>query len=250
MEGVKGRGLTCVYWSYGTADARRTAQWEMIAAIHQKRFRRVTRLARFVPVPENACRDARQAAPQKKKRAAAAATRAARTPLEARLAQLEAAPGVKLRRRFGKPASASALASAEKQLGRPLPASLRAVLAEHDGLLVAWALEEEGWNVALEIFSLRGMLKEQKRRGATLDTKAGRILPLSPTYDRSVLGAVLRDRGEAKIVWWLDPPHGKPVVLAASMAALVKKAVESYFVVTGCHDVSEKWLPRMKRRFR
>jgi len=246
-DGVKGRGLSHVYSTYKNPEAVRRAGADMRSAIHREGYRRVAKLGRFTPVPPEAWQDAATIAKPPRR---PAITGKPRDALEARVAQLDAAPGVTLRFKRGKPASAAALAAAAKQLGRPLPASLRAFLLAHDGVSVLWKLDEEGWGVAFEIFSLREMLKEAKRRGAVLDTKAGRILPIWPTHDRPVLGVVLRDRGEAKVVEWMDPPDGKPAVLAPDVATFVAKAVASYFVIANRRDIARTWLPAMRRRFK
>jgi hypothetical protein len=138
LDGVKALGQSHVYTIYRNPDATRRARSEMRNAIHRDGFRRVAKIGRYQPVPQEAWRDT-ALLPKKKTRSVLKG--AARNPLEKRVAKLESQPGVVLRYRHGKPASEKALAAAEKQLGRPLPPSLRTFLAEHDGLLVEWRHE-------------------------------------------------------------------------------------------------------------
>lgn len=44
-----------------------------------------------------------------------------------------------------------------------------------------------------------------------------------------------------------DPPDGKRYALAPTFAAFVTRAVSTFFVKTGRHDVSETWLPTMRK---
>jgi hypothetical protein len=72
------------------------------------------------------------------------------------------------------------------------------------------------------------MLGEWKSRGPILDLKkAGRLLPISPTFDAPILGALLRDKGEAKIVEWRYPPEGKLTLLAPSFDEYVAEAAKT-----------------------
>lgn len=243
QQGVKGRCVTAEYTLYKTPEAVKTAASNLTHAIHAEKFLRVKRIARFVPLPVDQWRDTRLSVKPRKSALRGPPT----TPLERMVARLEATPGVVLTFKRGKPATAKALAAAEQQLGQPLPPSLRAFLAQHDGLCVEWVLDEHGWQVAFEIWSLREILTERKWRGATVQIKGGLLLPIAPTYDAPVLGALLRGKGEAKIIESLDPPDGERYALAPTFAAFVTRAVSTFFVKTGRHDVSEKWLPAMRK---
>ncbi|HUQ08039.1 MAG TPA: SMI1/KNR4 family protein [Kofleriaceae bacterium] len=242
-DGEKGRGVSYVYSIYKSPAAVAKARAALLADLKRAGYRAVSKIKGYKFVPQDQWRNAALVAARSKP----VATTAPKSPLEARVAQLQSTDGVAIHVKRGKPASAKALAAAEKTLGRPLPPSLRAFLAAHDGLLVEWTLDAKRWGVAFEIWSLREMLAERKQRGAILDTKAGHILPISPTFDAPILGAVLRDRGEAKIIEWRYPPEGKLTVLAPNLAAYVASTVKNYFVVTGRNDVSEKWLPEIRR---
>jgi hypothetical protein len=246
IEGKRGQGLSHVYTIYKTPAALANARSQLRSDICSAGYRIVSKLGRYQPVPFEEWRDTALLVKRRK----SVLRGPAKSALEKRVVELEAVPGIALQLKRGKPASAKALAAAEKKLGVPLPRSLQRFLAEQDGLLVEWRLDDEGWGTAFEIFSLSEMLKEWKFRGAQLKTKRGSLLPIGPTFDRPVLGALLGKKGEAKIVEVMDPPDGKTFTLAADFASFVEKAVKNYFVITGRHDVAERALPAMRKRFR
>jgi hypothetical protein len=245
-EGVKARASSHVLTRFASAAAVKRAASEQRHALHRDGYRRVARLGRFVPVPVEAWRETEPRARTRKPAIAGTPAGA----LEARVAALDAVEGLVITYRRGKPARASALAAAEKQLGRPLPPSLRAFLAKHDGLRVEWKLASHGWGVAFEIFSLREMLKERRFRGDSVELDGGLLLPIAPTFDQPVLGALLRAGREAKIVELMDPPDGEMRPLAPSFAAFVDKAVRNHFVVTGRSAVSDRQLPAIRKVLR
>lgn len=245
-EGVKGRATRHVYTTYKSAAAVQSAAKEQRHEIHSERYLRVARLGKFVDLPEADWLDTATLARKRKPVLAGKPV----GPIETRVAALDAIDGVVVTLKRGKPATAKALDAAERALGKPLPPSLRAFLGKHDGLTVEWKLAAHGWGVAFEVFSLRALLEERKLRGATVELKGGLLLPICPTYGREVVGALLRDRGEAKIVELLDPPDSKHYDLAPSFATLVEKAAANYFVITGRRDVAERALPAMRKVLR